>query len=155
MNDKEHLESVLRHINRVQENCFILAKKLADNSEDDFARGLIANGLIHDNSKLTSKFEWTYLREGVPDEMFKLAIDEHRNSNRHHPEFYQGGLKEMPRIYLAEFVADITARSQEFGTDVRDWLKDKAFKKYKISSNCKVYKEIKDFMGLLLDKKFA
>lgn len=154
MDDQEHLESIVRHINRVQENCLLLAKRLQDNNEHGFARELIANSMIHDNSKF-SGIEWLHLRDGAEAEKFKLAVEQHWQTNPHHPEHFHGGIKEMPRIYLAEFVADITARSQEFGSDLRDWFKDKAIKKYKIGPNCKVCKEIKDFIDLLLDKKFA
>lgn len=154
MNDGEHLDSILRHIGRVQENCLLLARRLQDNNEHDFARQLIANSMIHDNSKF-SGVEFLFLRDGVDPEKFKLALDQHQIANPHHPEYWDGGIKEMPRIYLCELVADITARSQEFGSDLRDWFKDKAMKKYKITSSCRVYKEIKDFIDLLLEKKFS
>lgn len=57
--EKQRLRSVLRHIQGVQANCNELAFRLSENGEDDFARQLIANGLIHDNSKL-SGIEWEY-----------------------------------------------------------------------------------------------
>lgn len=153
MNDKEHLNSVVRHITRVQENCLLLSEKLQDNKEDELARNLIANSMVHDNSKFFG-IEWLYLREDAPEDKFQAALNQHRENNLHHPEAWIDGIKSMTRLYIAEFVCDCTARGQEFGSDVRDWLKESALKKYKITTNCKVYKEIKNFLDMLLEKKF-
>jgi hypothetical protein len=153
---EKRLTRLLRHIHLVQEGCQVIADKLTEEGEEDFARRLIANSMIHDNSKFHG-IEWEYLHEEVKEEnseVFKLALSHHISTNPHHPEYWPSGITEMPRLFLCEMVADWHARSAEFGTDLREWIKEKACKKYEISCNCKVYKQIKDFLDLLLERSF-
>lgn len=150
--DLEHLENVLRHINHVRDNCLLLGNRLIKNGEAEFGRKLIANGLIHDNSKL-SGVEWLYLRDkGTPE--FTAAAKQHIMTNPHHPEYWPGGISDMSRIYMAEMVCDWAARSQEFGNDLRDWIKGEATKKFNFSLQSRVWKDIKEFVDLLLDRAF-
>ncbi len=123
---------------------------------------MIANGQIHDNSKFYG-IEWEYLNDGSwpfseenEERMngFKIAIKEHLTKNPHHPEYWTGGIDEMPRLYLAEFICDTKSRSSEFGSDYMEWLKEKATKKFKFSLHGKVYKELKYFVDILLEDKF-
>ena len=60
----------------------------------------------------------------------------------------------MPKVYVAEMVCDWYARSSEFGNDLRDWIKDKATKKFDMTVQSRVYKEIKDMVDILLDVTF-
>jgi len=152
---QERLDKIIRHINHVKDNCILLGEKLIKNGEEDFGRKLIANGYIHDNSKFHG-IEWLYLHADVKEsdkEKFELAVQVHLNQNEHHAEFWDG-IENMPRIYLAELSCDVKARSEEFGTSVEEWIKNKATKKYKFSKNGRVYKEIKEFMDLLLESSF-
>lgn len=154
--ENKRLDLVLRHINNVRENCFILGEKLIEEGEYELGLLLIANGQIHDNSKLRG-VEWLYLHPDVKDlkpEHFLLALNQHRQNNPHHPEFWPGGIEEMPRLYLAEMVCDIKGRSEEFGSDVLEWIKDECTKKYKFSTCGRVYKEMKNFLELLIQEKF-
>lgn len=151
----KRLDIILRHIKHVQDNCIVLGEKLIGLGEIDLGRGLIKNGQIHDNSKL-SGIEWEYLHGDVKETdpiHFKLAATQHVTTNFHHPEFWID-INEMPRIYVAELVCDWSARSSEFGNDIREWTKECATKKYKFTCNGKVYKEIKEFTDLLLEKPF-
>jgi hypothetical protein len=61
----------------------------------------------------------------------------------------------MPDVYLAECVMDWKERASEFGTDLRDWIKDKATRKFKFALQSKVYKEIKEYLDLVLEPKFS
>jgi hypothetical protein len=61
----------------------------------------------------------------------------------------------MSRVAKGEMICDWHARSSEFGTDLRDWVKTKAVKKYKMNHSGKTYKEIKELLDLLLDRKFV
>lgn len=153
--DIKHLDTVLRHIERVQKDTVILGERLIEKGEKELALRLIQNGQIHDNSKL-SGIEWLYLRdeykESKPD-LFLAALENHTKNNLHHPEAWNS-VCEMPRVYVAEFCCDITARANEFGTDVREWIKDKATKKFKFTTSSKIYKEIKEFLDILLEKPF-
>ncbi len=151
-----HLNNILRHIENVKQNCELIAEKLIRNSEFDLGKDLIQNSLIHDNSKL-SGIEFLYLREDTKTdkpELFIAALHQHNSTNPHHPEFYVGGIKEMPRVAIAEMVSDWKARSEEFGSDLMEWINESATKKFQFSKQCKIYKDIKDFVKLLLDKKF-
>ncbi len=154
--NNEHLENLLRHIDNVRDSCTLLGKRLIKQGEPEVGKGLIANGFSHDNSKFHG-IEWLYLREEMKEkepENFKLALMQHWSSNFHHPEYWHEGVNEMPRLFLAEFVCDIHARASEFGSDLREWVKNKAVKKYKMNHHGRVYKEVRELLDLLLEKEF-
>jgi len=153
--DKEHLNSVLRHIERVRASCELLAGRImaASEDEDEFALSLVRNSMNHDISKL-SGIEWKYLRVALAGtKEFGEALEHHQSTNEHHPEHW-GDINEMPRIFVAEMVTDWHARSQEMGTDLRFFIKNTASKKYDMSLNGKTYKTVKHFVDLLLDPVF-
>ena len=153
--EEKRLQKILRHIKHVQDNTLLLGQRLIEKGEGSLGLDLIANGQIHDNSKLRG-VEWLNLHEDIKEsnvELFELAAKHHITTNPHHPEYW-GRIQEMPRIYVAEMVCDLSARSSEFGNDLRDWIKDKATKKYGFTLNSKVFKEIKFFTELLLDETF-
>lgn len=60
----------------------------------------------------------------------------------------------MPSIYVAEMVCDWSARSHEQGNDLRDWIKDRGTKTFGMTVQSKIYKEIKNFVDLLLEPGF-
>jgi hypothetical protein len=60
----------------------------------------------------------------------------------------------MPRIYVAEMVADWGARSSEFGNDLMEWIKNNATTKFGFSLKSKVFQEIKFFVNLMLEQPF-
>ena len=153
--DQKHLKSLLRHIDNVRASCLLLGERLIESGEDNLGLALIANGCIHDYSKF-SGIEWLYLRPEKIESESKLssaAINEHVTSNPHHPEYWNG-IENMPSLYIAEMVCDWASRSHEFGNDLREWIKDKATKKFKMKVQSKVYKEIKDLVDILLDPNF-
>lgn len=155
MEETKKLTSILRHIENVRENCSLLGGKLIETGNTDFGRLLIANGLIHDNSKL-SGIEWLYLNEETkiasPD-LFNAALLQHNRTNPHHMEYWTPK-DSIPDIYIAELTCDCLARSQEFGDDVREWFKDKFCEKYDISTSSNLYRTIKKFLDMLLTPKF-
>ena len=155
--ESNRLNTLLRHINNVQTNCRLLAERLIDKGENDFARTLIANSMAHDNSKFFG-IEWLYLHGDVKEQdskSFALAAQQHiyGRSNKHHPEGW-GGIKNMPRIHLAELVCDWKSRSDEFGNDLRTWIRGKGTKQYDFAIQSKVYKIVKEFVDMLLDPEF-
>jgi hypothetical protein len=154
----DKLNSVLRHIENVQQNCKLLAERIVeDGGDEDFSRQLIANGLIHDNSKLNG-IEWEYLHQDIKEkepEKFNLALQQHVETNPHHPEYWTGGIKKMPSIYIAEWVCDVKTRSNEFGSALLEWIKEKATQRFDFNTSDKVYKEIKHFVDLLLEDRFS
>ena len=60
----------------------------------------------------------------------------------------------MPDVYLAEFVCDVLARSQEFGTNLREWIDDEATKKFNFTKDDDVYKKIMGYVDILCQKPF-
>ena len=173
---RKHIQSVKRHIKLVQDACELLGERIIDNaldklkelpeknlskeeeseiekeveSEIQFAYTLMANGLKHDNSKF-SGIEKEHLIVGNEDtEKLQLAFLQHVMSNDHHPEKW-GNINDMPEIYLAEIACDWFARSNEAGTDLRQWIKEEAVPKYNMSQQGKAYRLIKKYVDLLLN----
>jgi hypothetical protein len=153
------IEFVARHIRNVEDNCLVLGKKFIELGRVELGHRLIANGYIHDASKFHG-IEFEYLSVNNPTEedktlKLKLAIHHHNTTNPHHPEFWAGGIKEMPDVYVAEMVADWKARSEEFGTSLRDWIEESATKRFGFTKEDKVYKEIMEYVGLLCQTPFS
>lgn len=157
IDDEKHLKTVLRHISHVQQNCEKLAERILEKNpgEFSFCRQLIANSQVHDNSKFYGA-EWLYLRDDVKErepKLFQAAIVGHVHGNSHHPEFW-GGIEYMPRVFVAEMLCDWKSRSEEFGSDLRTWIKEDATKRFGFTTKSGVYKQIKFFVDLLLDSPF-
>lgn len=157
----KRLDNLLRHVAGVRDDCELLGRRLMAAGEEDLGLRLIANGQVHDASKF-SGIEWEYLNDGAwprpdPDprrEMFLLAHRQHVLTNPHHPEYWRG-IEHVPPVYLAEMVADWHSRSSEQGTDLMGWVKDQATNRFKFPVGGRVYKDLKRFIGLLLERKFA
>ena len=147
------VDKLIRHISKVQEACLLLGKKLIDKGEVECGINLIALGQIHDNSKWRG-IEWDYLVSGDFNGEAKLAARHHAETQPHHPEFWKS-IDLMPRVYVAEMCCDWLARANEFGTDVWEYVKEKAVPRYGISERGKTYKWIKEFLDMLLEKRFA
>jgi|15BtaG_2_1085339.scaffolds.fasta_scaffold00359_19 hypothetical protein len=155
--DTNHLQLVLRHIDNVQQSCLILGYKMIEAGDQKDGLQLIANSQIHDNSKLRPGIEWQYLRDGFNEkhsELFKAAHLQHVSTNPHHPEYWPNGIKDMPPVYIAEMVCDWKARSSEFGTDLRGYVKDTATKRFGFTVQSAQYKLIKKYLDLLLGTPF-
>jgi hypothetical protein len=154
MTTEEHLDNLVHHINLVRVACLLLGKRLMAQGREAFGRLLIARGFVHDASKFYG-IEWEYLRTGeeVPSDKRDMAIEHHRYTNGHHPEHW-GGIDNMPEICVAEMVCDWYARSQEFGTDLRQWIRDVALPRYQPAPNSERPRWIEGFVDLLLSKPF-
>lgn len=154
--DNKHLKALVRHIDNVRQNCVKLGEILIDKGEVQLGLNLIANGYAHDNSKFYG-IEWLYLNDDVKvsqPELFKAALTQHVTHNKHHPEAWVGGVHAMDRLHRCEMVCDWAARSSEFGTDLRAYLKDTATKRFDMTIQSKAYREIKEIMDLFLDTPF-
>lgn len=154
MTDIDKIDAILRHIRTVQDNCRLLGERLIDTGEAALGTHLIANSLSHDQSKLAG-IEWDHLHPTNPDkDSLALAVSQHNRTNPHHPEYW-GGLDKMPRVYLAEMVADWKTRSSEFGSSLKDWINGDAAKRYGYTQRDDVYNEIMYFYSLLCDQPFT
>lgn len=148
----KRLQCLLRHIEDVREDCELLGTRLIERGEFEFGKTLIQHGMVHDNSKFEG-IEWEELN-GYHDHLLKQAINIHVKKNPHHPEYWQGGIHEMPRIYIAEMVCDWSARSSEFGTSFWEWVQKPAMTKFQFNNTDRVYQDIIDFASLLHEKSF-
>lgn len=154
--DGKHLKSIIRHIQNVRESCLLLGERLIEAGRDELGLRLIANSYAHDQSKFYS-IEWLYLRDEIKDtapDKFQAALKHHRETNPHHPEYWQGGIEAMPEVYVAEMICDWKARANEFGTDLREWIKEHICTVYKLKPRSKQYIAIKKFVDMLLDEEF-
>jgi len=147
---QDRIEAVLEHIQNVQRNCYKLGLKLIKSGELEFGRNLIANGQIHDNSKLTG-IEFDHLFGGDP--LLMTVVKHHSSTNPHHPEYW-GSIQQMPDVYIAEMVCDCAARSSEFGSDLRKWFSEQATKKYNFAMDDKDGIRITRFIDMLLSPPF-
>ncbi len=152
---QEHLENLVRHIELVREACLLLGRRLMAQGRQEFGRILIARGFEHDVSKF-SGIEWDFLHAGpdVPREQLELAVRQHVRTNSHHPEYW-GGFENMPEIAVAEMVCDWYARGQEFGTGLRDWIRDHAIDRFQIDVDGERYAWVTKFVDLLLEDPFV
>lgn len=152
---EEHLDNLVRHIELVREACLLLGKRLMARGKKEFGRILISKGFIHDASKFHG-IEWEYLHAGndIPKEKLDLAVKQHVMTNCHHPEYW-GGIENMPEVYIAELVCDWYARSQEFGTGLRTWIKDVAMDRFKIDVKSEQYQWLTNFVNILLENHFV
>jgi hypothetical protein len=153
ISDIDKIHAIIRHINGVRDNTLILGTKLIQSGEFELGRKLIANGLIHDNSKFYG-IEWQEL--SVVDKLTsatELAIFSHNHNpmNMHHPEYW-GSIHDMPKLYLCECICDWKSRSEEFGTSFLDWIEGPAKQRFKYKDTDPVYKDIKYFASLLVEK---
>ena len=153
------LEFVARHIRNVEDNTLLLGKKLIERGDIALGHKLIANGQVHDASKFHG-IEFEYLSLNNPTDenkqlKLKLAVHHHNTTNPHHPEYWSGGIKEMPSVYVAEMVADWKARSEEFGSSLRDWIDEHATKRFGFTKEDKVYEEIMEYVNLLCQTPFT
>ncbi len=153
--DEEHIDNLVRHIRLVQDAGLLLAKRMMANGRKDFGRVLLGQIFTHDNTKFHG-IEWDYLHTGpgVPQDTLKLAIRQHQATNSHHPE-HHGGIENMNEYDIAEMVCDWYARSQEMGTDLRNWIKDTAMPRYNIKPDSDVHKMIIGFVDMLLRRAIA
>lgn len=154
MTDIEKIDDICRHKQNVQADTQLLGERLIDKGEVHLGRNLIANGFIHDDSKFYG-IEFDHMYRDNPDkDSLSLAIKQHNRTNLHHPEYW-GGIKNMPRLFLAEMVVDWKARSNEFGTSLKEWINVGAASKYSYTAQDKVYEEIIYFFSILCDQPFT
>lgn len=114
---RETLDRLIRHLDLVKHACEVMGKRVIRTGDVDFGLRVIAIGRMHDISKFNSD-EWSgFCVKFDPD---VLAV--HYSRNPHHPEFYDGDIRQMPKERLWELVADVWARSVELGGDVRAYL---------------------------------
>lgn len=155
----EKIRSITRHMRNVEDSCLILGEKLIGRGEIQLGKNLIANGFIHDASKLHG-IEFEFMSPGINTNeetaklKMKMAIQQHRSVNPHHVEYWNSKIENMPDVFLAELCCDLKARSEEFGSSFIDYIEECVEKKWNINKESKTYKRILDFVGLLCEIPF-
>lgn len=152
MTEIEKIDKLIFHIRNVQDNTIILGKKLILKGEIAMGKMLIVNGLKHDSSKFFG-LEWENLHKEAEKDDLKEAIFQHQNTNAHHPEFW-GNINNMSDVFIAEFVCDTLARSQELASDYLNWLTNEATKKYNFTTKSQFYKKALKYYNLIIDNPF-
>ena len=154
---RRRLLSVWEHTQAVRAAALKLATRLIDNAKTyndlELARRLLQRCSKHDLSKFQG-IEWDTLHRGEEDEVLKLAIHQHQQTNDHHPEYHVAGIAAMNDAQVAEMVCDWYARQSEMGTDFRSFIRVDAPKRWGFSTRSKTYRTIKKFVDLLLDPVF-
>lgn len=152
----EHIENLIRHITLVRNACVLLGKRMIARGEVEDGWRLIARGHAHDASKWHG-IERDILHTGpdVSKERLALAMRQHTAVNDHHPEFHPDGVHGMGRLAIAEMVCDWYARAQEMGTDLRQWITERAMPKYGFRPGDPPSKLIDMFVEMLLPNPFA
>lgn len=155
LRDIKKLKELTRHIRNVQEGAYRIAEHMIEHGESEFAQTLVANSMVHDQSKFRG-IEWDFIGAADcenPDDRH-YAINQHQRTNSHHPEYWSGGIHKMPEIYIAEMVCDWYARSVEMGTDLRDWAKNKAPERFGFTLQQNTWKLIKKYVDIILQQPF-
>lgn len=153
------VKGIVGHIRNVQDNCLALGEKLMANGEIELGREIIARAFRHDNSKFYG-IEWDNMAPGVEITdggaklKLKLAVNHHNQTNPHHPEYW-GSIHQMPRVAVGEMVADWKARSEEFGSSLRDWIRDAATKRFGFTEKDPVYTLVMSYVDLICEKPFT
>ena len=128
----------------------MIAQKVFD-VDPSFALDMIKRGRAHDLSKLDT-FEFTHLWK--KSLKFEEALKHHHELNSHHPEHHPGGYLGMTNGDIAEMVCDCLARSQEFGTDIREWLFRTAAVKYGYQEDARFLYKLDYYLKILLTPTF-
>lgn len=149
------LDKLHKHIEHVQESCRLLAEDCILHGRKELGIALMKNAAVHDNSKFSGlELKCLVLEEIADPEVVKLAVTTHNTTNLHHPEAWDGGIKEMSELYLMEAVSDWRARSTEFGTDLRGWITNSATDKFSFKKGDRVFKDIQRYLRIILDVPF-
>ncbi len=152
---EKHLDNLLRHKELVKDAAILLGKRLMEQGQAELGKQIIVRGFSHDASKFRG-IEWEYLHAGndVDKDSLHLAIRQHQCFNAHHPEYW-GGMENMDQVSIGELCCDWLARAQEFGTDLRTFIKEKANGRFHIDSCSQQKAWMDEFLEILLEDAFV
>ena len=128
------IEAIEKHMQKVGTRIRIVCNELMNRAvihdESKLSDAEIHRGYEAHWDKIDKKIDW-----GTPEydkhcEEFKDIIKLHREGNRHHPEFYTNGIKDMDLIDIVEMFCDWWAA----GDDINFSIEHNA-KKYGIENS--------------------
>ena len=152
---EKHLANLIRHKELIKDAGILLGTRLFEQGRSELGRQVVARGFAHDNSKFFG-IEWQFLHAGndVPKEDLDRAIAQHHATNPHHAEFF-GGFGNMDEISVYEMACDFYARAQEFGTDLRSYVKTAANGRLKIDNHPVQKSWLENAIEILLEDAFV
>ena len=141
----EHISDTLLHKQFVITAGMKLIQYLHDNERDKDALQLARRCARHDNSKFESEEMHGFLQLPKEGENMKNAnaampesvqnfVKMHWKHNRHHPEFF-ADYHEMEELDIMEMVCDWYARSLQFGTNFKDFIKTRQANRFKFDED--------------------
>lgn len=153
------IDDTVLHKKLVLEKCQLLAKHLILNGDVETGIMLLRRGAVHDNSKFSGK-EFRQLASIITERTKKCftdastvmtdkekeAIELHWSNNRHHPEYYSN-LKDMTKIDILEMVCDWAARSEQYGTNLIEFVAERQRNRFNFSSE--MYQEVLEYCYLI------
>lgn len=148
------------HKQIVLDKCLLLAEYFIRNDNMELGLNLIRRGATHDNSKF-SKEEFDKLVNIISSDTEKCfrdaktklneterkAIEHHWKSNRHHPEYFDNS-DDMTELDIIEMVCDWAARSEQYGTNLIDFVKERQHNRFKFSAE--LYNKIEMYCELIV-----
>ena len=131
-NKLTQLDDIYNHKQLVIETGFKLVKYLMKNNQDELALKLSKRLFVHDLSKIKEDEFYGMAKFADDVDALKdpkkqvesdkqLAINLHWERNSHHPEYWID-LNQMEDLDIMELAADWYARSEQFGTNMLEFL---------------------------------
>lgn len=140
--------------------CNLLAAYLFENQMEDIALELMKRGFSHDMSKLSDEEFYGMAKfandmDALKDPKKQISsekeiyINMHRDNNKHHPEFWDD-ITEMTTLDIMELCCDWCARSEQFKTDVIEFLQTRQKTQFNFPEN--IYREIEKYLLIIVDQ---
>lgn len=132
-NKLKQLNDIGQHKIYVLKCSIALANYLMKNNREQEALNIMKRAFEHDFSKLTdeefygiAKFademQITKDSNNISEEK-EYYINLHRDNNKHHPEYWTN-IHDMTELDIMELACDWCSRSEQFNTDVIEFLED-------------------------------
>lgn len=154
------LNDNILHKKIVLDKCLLLAEYFINNGNMDLGLNLIRRGVSHDNSKFskdefdklvnitTSNSEKCFRDASVSlSEKERKAIEHHWKSNRHHPEYFNNS-DDMTELDIIEMVCDWAARSEQYGTELLDFVQERQRNRFNFSEG--LYAKVEMYCRLIV-----
>ena len=142
---QEHIKDTLLHKKFVMEAGIKLIDYLFEQNRSQDAIALASRCSCHDDSKLGPSEMQEFLKlpnEGLNMKFADMPLADnisnlirvHWANNRHHPEYFQD-YHEMTELDVIEMVCDWYARSQQYGTNFKEFVKTRQKIRFKFDDD--------------------
>ena len=140
--EKKYIKDTIIHKSYILIECNIMFDWLCENGKENLAINLAKSCSIHDDSKFT-KLEYTKMLEIsmdskkdamlnpsiLPSNYVSSILKYHWKNNRHHPEHFKDP-NLMTELDMIEMVCDWSARSQQYKTDLLEFVNTRLQKRF-------------------------